>query len=499
MLVPKKGCKGRPEQFRPITCLNTSYKLLTGLLTKTLRRHVDKHDILPEEQFALRPGRRGCTDALAVDSGICGSAIAEGKKLSVAWIDYKKAYDRVPHGWLKKMLAVIKAPAEVQQGINALIPKWESRFECGKGKELVTVNIAYKRGLFQGDSLSPLLFCLAIAPLSYALRTETKGFKARGENPMTHSLFMDDLKVYSKGRKRLDRALEVVDRVSKAVGMELGMEKCAVAHFKNSNVDGTIHVPDEERFRCADEGKPYCYLGIDQVIKPDTATVCARLEKEYRRRLECIWKSSLTAKMKVQATNVWAVSVFRYFFGNLTWTRKVLVRLDRMTRKVLRKHKAHHVNASLERLYLPREEGGRGLSNLEHVWERETVSKVEYVMSPKGNHLQGVRRFWEKLAGLGRANPIKIANSILERYQMGHRFGVSDLPSPPPKDLVKDLKRRQMEKLRERLQGKKMHGTFFSQCLSEGWDTKGSHAWLKEGRFRAETEAMMIAAQDGVI
>lgn len=30
VMLPKEGCTGRPEQFRPITCLNTAYKLLTG-------------------------------------------------------------------------------------------------------------------------------------------------------------------------------------------------------------------------------------------------------------------------------------------------------------------------------------------------------------------------------------------------------------------------------------------------------------------------------------
>ena len=69
-LVPKEGCEGRPEQYRPITCLNTSYKLLTGALACLLGKHVETNGLIPYEQKALRKGRRGCVDALLYDSSI---------------------------------------------------------------------------------------------------------------------------------------------------------------------------------------------------------------------------------------------------------------------------------------------------------------------------------------------------------------------------------------------------------------------------------------------
>lgn len=62
VLIPKVAGEARPDQFRPITCLNTGYKLLTGALCAMLRWHVEP--ILPEEQKALRVGKRGCLDAL---------------------------------------------------------------------------------------------------------------------------------------------------------------------------------------------------------------------------------------------------------------------------------------------------------------------------------------------------------------------------------------------------------------------------------------------------
>lgn len=50
---------GVQYKYRPITCLNTTYKLYTGVLAALLMDHVRRKDILPKEQKALRKGREG--------------------------------------------------------------------------------------------------------------------------------------------------------------------------------------------------------------------------------------------------------------------------------------------------------------------------------------------------------------------------------------------------------------------------------------------------------
>ena len=88
-------------------------------------------------------------------------ATSRSGNLSVAWIDSEKAYDRVPHGWLE---LVLRAPAIVRRSVKYLIPLWESEFTVRTGANTVKTNLTFKWGLFQGDSLSPILFCLSIEP-----------------------------------------------------------------------------------------------------------------------------------------------------------------------------------------------------------------------------------------------------------------------------------------------------------------------------------------------
>ncbi len=59
LIIPKKGCSGDPDQYRPITCLNTGYKLFTAGITAELRAHCEVNNILPHEQKAMHRGQRG--------------------------------------------------------------------------------------------------------------------------------------------------------------------------------------------------------------------------------------------------------------------------------------------------------------------------------------------------------------------------------------------------------------------------------------------------------
>lgn len=506
VLIPKKECQGKPDQYRPITCLNTGYKLLTAVITILLRQHVVEHAILPAEQKALHSGRRGCLEALLIDSTIVHEARTDKRNLSVAWIDYSKAYDRVPHDWILEMLDTIKAPEPLRRCVAALIPKWQSEFKCGMGRAAVRTDLVFKRGLFQGDSLSPLLFCLCIAPLSSALRA-TSGFKSRVlGSSISHTLFMDDLKVYGGCKSSLRYMLTLIDRVSKAVGMQLGLSKCAVAHLVagRTTVGGEVMLPDRRKILAARRGNPYKYLGIEQIFESDSATVKERLRKLYLQRLRKIWFSDLNGKHKVRATNAWAVSIFRYYFGVLIWRRHELMELDRATRAVLRASKSHQSGSSVNRLYLPRSDGGRGLLRLELVWEGEVVSTAAYLCASEDPQLQSVIRHMATHWLYRGWTVLKEANTILREYDVQYvldeegitnQWGDRDVPSR----VTADLQRAQKEALQRILSSKVIHGVFYQQCREEAWDRRGSHAWLKDGRLRSQTEGLIVAMQDGVL
>jgi hypothetical protein len=77
-----------------------------------------------------------------------------------------------------------------------------------------------------------------------------------------------------------------------------------------------------------------------------------------------IIKSELNARNKITAIGALAVPVLRYSFGIINWRIEEIKQIERKTRKMLKmyEYKMHLPKADIERLYVKRKEGGRGLA-----------------------------------------------------------------------------------------------------------------------------------------
>ena len=120
----------------------------------------------------------------------------------MAWIDYKKAYDMVTHSWIVECLDLFGVADNVKNLLVNRMEKWKVMLFSGNS-ELGEVEI--KRGIFQGDSLSPLVFVLTLILLNLILRKAKAAYEfSENKEKINHLLFMDDLKLYSRSEKGLD-------------------------------------------------------------------------------------------------------------------------------------------------------------------------------------------------------------------------------------------------------------------------------------------------------
>ena len=98
----------------------------------------------------------------------------------------------------------------------------------GTNETIITEIIKYLNGIFQGDTLSVLLFVSCLNPLSLLLQ-KLKGYsygKSRNHT-LTHNFFVDDLKLYASSISILKKQLDLVTKISKDIGMKFDQEKCA--------------------------------------------------------------------------------------------------------------------------------------------------------------------------------------------------------------------------------------------------------------------------------
>ncbi|KAF2891466.1 hypothetical protein ILUMI_14707, partial [Ignelater luminosus] len=250
------------------------------------------------------------------------------KDLSIAWIDYKKAYDSVSHNWIIKSLEIM--------GISNVL----------------------------GDSLSPILFCIAMAPLTYELNRLNCGYQMKNENvKVSNLLYMDDLKIFGKNEQELRKEVKVIQTYSTDIGTEMGLEKCAKVTFKRGErvKSEGIEVGDSDLIKELGENETYKYLGMNESRGIDETQVKDRLRREYIMRVRKVLKSELNSRDKMLVIGEIAVPVLQYSFGVVNWKIKELENIDSQTRKMLTTYKMHHPKADVDRLYTSRKDGGRGL------------------------------------------------------------------------------------------------------------------------------------------
>jgi len=124
-----------------------------------------------------------------------------------------------------------------------------------------------RRGIFQGDSLSSLLFCIALIPLTNELNRADCGYQVHGtERKISHLLYMDDLKLLGRSENDLKNEMKIVQTISKDINMKFGLEKCARICLKRGSLLSKMQVGStfENDIKELDPRKAYKYLGIEE-------------------------------------------------------------------------------------------------------------------------------------------------------------------------------------------------------------------------------------------
>ena len=104
LLLKDKSKGNEVSNYRPITCLPLTWKLITDIVADEIYNHLEENDLLPEEQKGYRRKSRGTMDQLLIDKAVMKNRKRRKVGLSMVWIDYRKAYDMVAHSWIKKSM-----------------------------------------------------------------------------------------------------------------------------------------------------------------------------------------------------------------------------------------------------------------------------------------------------------------------------------------------------------------------------------------------------------
>jgi hypothetical protein len=463
------------------------------------------NNIITEEQKGCSNKTYGTKDQLLINKTIIENSKKNQRNLSMAWIDYKKAYNSVPHSWINKILEIYKIHPCIQNLMKNTMPKWNTNITLQHSKgEIVIENTKIRRGIFQGDSLSPLLFIMALNPLSHNLRKQNLGYQMEARNKdspkVSHLLYMDDLKLYAPNEDHLKRQVHLVAEFTQDICMDFGLDKCAKITLKKGK---PVHSQDLEvqnyTIQNLNNEESYKYLGIEESNEIHHKNMKIKIKNEYIHRVKKILKTQLNNKNIISAITALALPVVTYSFGVIDWYQHEINEMDVKTRKLLHANKCIHKNMCIPRLYIKRREGGLGLIEIDQA-HRIAIVGLDCYLQHHNNQMLKITNASEE-----KKPPTRSIKKKAKDYRT--TLNQPDLVIPerhqnkPPTEIAKFAKK-VYKKGKEKDREEKWEDHNYSKAYKKDVlnkkfiDKDTTTAWLRYGMLRKETESLIIAAQD---
>ena len=385
----KKKDRRDIANYRPITLLNSDYKLLTKILT--LRLASSAPHIIHENQAGFIPGRV-ITDQIRLTQMILHYAEATEENGVIVALDQEKAYDKIAHDYLWLTLEKYGLPPSFINTIKSLYESAETLVIIN-GESSSTFKVT--RGVRQGDPLSCLLFDIAIEPLAELIRqSNLEGFKAHGQLERTIvSLFADDTTVYLSEKDNIGDLYAILQVWCIASGAKFNLEKTEVIPIGTKDyraqVIQTAHTnqssdPFNESIRIARDGQAIRILGawlgngIDElaVWSPIIEKIDARLKRWDLK------KPSIEGRKIIAQWTIGAMTQY------LTYAQGMPTCIEKALTKRLTKFAwdgSGKPNASLDLLCAPTSKGGKGLLHLKYRNEAIELVWLKKLLSPPHN------------------------------------------------------------------------------------------------------------------
>ena len=293
----KKGDHENPENYRPISLLNTTYKIFAFVLKVRLASALEKH--LHQTQFGFRKGRS------TVDPLFCLRRITDvveqgSDQLVLIFLDWEKAFDKINHQKMFQSLRRLNIPEDLLAAISSLYrhPQFQVT-HCERNSGW----LPQRTGIRQGCPLSPYLFILTMHVMFEDVKKKSNDPRHRkkfqGIN-FQELLYADDTLVLAKNFKIANEYLQLIEEESTYLDLSLNHSKCCYIAY---NCQGQVFFKNGDRMTSTDEAK---YLGasITQTINP---------RHEIRKRISAtmiVLKKLDTFWLKSQCSKKWKLLVY---------------------------------------------------------------------------------------------------------------------------------------------------------------------------------------------
>ena len=223
----KGGDSESTNNYRGISLMSCALKVLLCLMANRLSLACEGNGLLCDEQAGFRPREEAVAQAIAL-AKIVRRRFLEGRPTLGTFIDFQKAYDRVYHVYLFRLLNHVGVCGRFLRMVVESYTK--TKYAVRVGSHL-SASFTPTRGAKQGDPLSPVLFDIFInSCLKEAMPNPSDGVLVNGVDLMRcHGLmYANAVVTLSDSVERAQAAITGIYDWGQKFGMDLGRGKCGV-------------------------------------------------------------------------------------------------------------------------------------------------------------------------------------------------------------------------------------------------------------------------------
>jgi len=251
--IPKKSSLNQIDNFRPISILCATSKIIEKIIHQKLSHHLETNGIIPDCQHGFRDSHSVTSQLLSVVDDF-SLAIENKNCVDVIYYDFRKAFDKIPHSRLLTKLETYGIKGPLLSWIKNYL--YNRKFCVKVGTSLSPLEDVTS-GVPQGSILGPLLFITYIADLPKFCETPNVNIK----------LFADDLKSYyiytptNQCHAPLQCFIDKLTQYSDVNGLEIAIDKCNVLYIGNKNPNN-VYTLNNIPITNVPKGDPIRDLGI---------------------------------------------------------------------------------------------------------------------------------------------------------------------------------------------------------------------------------------------
>eukprot|EP00924_Labyrinthula_sp_SR-Ha-C_P013047 snap_masked-scaffold_12-processed-gene-7.35-mRNA-1 protein AED:1.00 eAED:1.00 QI:0/-1/0/0/-1/1/1/0/1167 len=235
-LYKQKGSKNDPSNYRPISLMNTHLKLLTKIINNRIAPILNK---LPDYQAGFRNNRSTIQKIEALDT-IIKETLKQKIYLRILFIDFAKAFDSISHKFMKLALEEHHVPKKLIKLITILYDKTKV-FVSDSGEKSSLVNI--KKGVLQGDSLSPRIFILCLDSIMKRIKNNTLQGTSLHNQTFRYFAFADDLVILTRNDEEIISFVTQLQNLQQLTGLKINVSKTKVM-LTNEGYSLVDKIPD---------------------------------------------------------------------------------------------------------------------------------------------------------------------------------------------------------------------------------------------------------------